>query len=343
MAGKKDVQNLRAVAEAAALAGGAHIRNQFLENPYFILEVQEKKKDDPVTNLDVESEALVREVITTHYPSARVVGEEAGVQGSGKDLVWFVDPLDGTGAFVRRNLAFVTTTVVVADLRSREVLAGAVYNPFLQLMYSAGRGLKATINGKMTHPLRSPTLSKARLLVDFSEDHPSGLRNALGTADVTGKVGRILRYDGSIAQHFCMVTQESLHGAMFWGTGSKGNFWDIGAAALICEEAGLKVTDLRGQPITFDSKVMDQVVVAPPALHKELLEWVAELAIYSTPDLLNEEEMVLRFIQTLPHKVQSRHVRRHFPNWSLAKTSRVLKALTEKGLVRRTGSWYSLG
>ncbi|MHA2362898.1 MAG: inositol monophosphatase family protein [Candidatus Hodarchaeales archaeon] len=277
---------LRQVAEEVVLQGAQYIKKQLFGKGVPDFAIMEKSKGDFVTNIDIETEKIIRKAILKKFPNTRIMGEEEGVQGKGEDILWFIDPLDGTGAFIRRNYAFVAVSVAVVDQKTKEVLAGAICNPFTEMIYSAESGMDvAVFNGNKFHTPIPPKLNKARILIDFSDLHPTALRKALGCADVNNIIGRVLRYDGSIAQHFCLIANGSLHGGIFWGIGKgKGNFWDIGAALLICQQAGLMVTDLSGADITYTNDFFDQIIAAPSPLHEEILQWIDELQPLSHHD-----------------------------------------------------------
>ena len=231
--------DLLAIAQEAALKGGKHIREEYFANKELI--IREKKKNDFVTNLDVEAEKIIKNVIKSYNPAPRIVGEEEGTEGKNTEpIVWFVDPIDGTSAFIRSNLAFVSVSVAAVDNKTKNVLAGVIYNPFTDMLYTAKDSDSFLNNNvKLTNHEHVP-LKKARILIDYSDNHPSFFRKILGASDVD-RVGRILRYDGSFAQHMCLIANGTLDGGLFWGTGDKGNFYDLASALLICRNAGLLV------------------------------------------------------------------------------------------------------
>ncbi|UCG90474.1 MAG: hypothetical protein JSU57_01720, partial [Candidatus Heimdallarchaeota archaeon] len=132
------------------------------------------------------------------------------------------------------------------------------------------------------NPLPKPRtcpINKARLLIDFSSRLSDPLKRELAIADLTGKIGRSYRLGGGISQHLMLIAQGTLDGGLFWGAGRKGEFWDIAAAAIILERLGFKFTNLEGKPIHPSDQVFDQLIVAAPSLHKQLLKWVNELKI----------------------------------------------------------------
>lgn len=332
--------DLLSIAQEAALQGGKHIREEYFANNELI--IKEKKKNDFVTNLDVESEKIIKKIIKSFNPTARIVGEEEGTEGKNSEaIVWYVDPLDGTSAFIRSNIAFVSVSVAAVDNKTKEVVAGAIYNPFTEMMYTASDNeshLNNTV--KLTNSQYIP-LPKARILMDFSDNHPSFFRKILGSSDVD-RIGRILRYDGSFAQHMCLIANGTLDGGLFWGFGDKGNFYDLASALLICRNAGLLVTDLMGNDITFTTKYYDQLVVAPPQLHQELMAFVNEISFLSIQNLSDLESEILLYLKDADRSIQTKHLRNKFPRVALSKLHESLTDLKEKDLIVMTKSWIKL-
>ncbi len=268
-----DAKHLQLVAEQAARMAGSFMKLMSFKD----LQVFQKGKSDFVTNFDMESERLLKNHILMHFPNHIIQAEESKINLDSlpKEVVWFIDPLDGTKAFLRGNFAFVS--MAIAAWHKTGLLAGVVYNAFTDMLYSASKNGKVRLNGSNLGRPMSASLNKARLIVDFSNKLPMQLKKALATADLTGQIGRAYRLGGGISTHLMLIAQGTLHGGLFWGAGYKGEYWDIGAAALILEELGLKFTNLEGDPIHPKDKIFDQLIVAKPKLHAEILTWVKEL------------------------------------------------------------------
>ncbi|MHA2244381.1 MAG: inositol monophosphatase family protein [Candidatus Hodarchaeales archaeon] len=268
-----EFEQLRTVAEQAAKMAGSFLRLLSFKG----LQVFRKGKTDIVTNFDMESERLIKNHILMHFPDHVIQAEESKIdlKTLPDDVVWFIDPLDGTKAFLRGNFAFVCMCIAAWDKSG--VLAGVVYNPFTDMLYSGARNGEVRLNGNPLHLPRTSPINKARLLIDFSNRLPSPLKKELALADLTGKIGRSYRLGGGISQHLMLIAQGTLHGGLFWGAGWKGEFWDIAAATLILEELGFEFTNLEGEPIHPTDQIFDRLLVGAPPLHQELLEWVADL------------------------------------------------------------------
>jgi len=276
-----NIEHLQMVAEQAAKMAGSFLRLLSFEG----LQIFRKGKSDVVTNFDMESERLIKNHILMHFPGHVIQAEESQIDMTTlpDNIIWFIDPLDGTKAFLRGNFAFVSMSI--AAWGKSGVLAGVVYNPFTDMLYSAAKGGKVRLNGNILPSPRICPINKARLLIDFSSRLSDPLKKELAVADLTGTIGRSYRLGGGISQHLMLIAQGTLDGGLFWGAGIKGQFWDIAAAAIILDRLGLKLTNLEGKPIYPSDEVFDQLIIAAPKLHQEILDWVTELkGIYRSPE-----------------------------------------------------------
>lgn len=267
-------EDLKIVAEQAARMAGSFLRLMSFTD----LQIFRKGKGDVVTNFDMESERLIKNHIRMHFPDHVIQAEESQINLDSlpDNIIWFIDPLDGTKAFLRGNFAFVCMSIAAWDKSG--VLAGVVYNPFTDMLYSSSKDGKVSLNGTVLHSSRTDCpLKNARILIDFSSRISNQIQHELAIADLTGKIGRVYRLGGGISQHLMLIAQSTLDAGIFWGAGYKGQFWDIAAATLIIERLGLKFTNLNGDPVHPTDEVFDQLLVAAPTLHQELLEWVTNL------------------------------------------------------------------
>src|SRR6266850_1152893 len=98
---------------------------------------ESKGEYDLVTEADRASERLIVERLRTHFPSHGIVAEEGGGHESTSAYRWFVDPLDGTTNFAHNFPMF---NVTLGLERAGEMIAGVIYDPLRQEMFSAERG-----------------------------------------------------------------------------------------------------------------------------------------------------------------------------------------------------------
>jgi len=133
---------------------------------YFRTELQPEMKadDSPVTAADRKAEELIRARIERRFPGHRIVGEEFGTTGSDASApCWWIDPIDGTKAFVRGvPLYGVLIGLEIENL----IVAGAAYFPALDEMLYAADGSGCFLNGRRCRV--STTTSLARSIVSFT-------------------------------------------------------------------------------------------------------------------------------------------------------------------------------
>src|SRR6185295_14855810 len=98
-----------------------------------------------VTDVDLASEKLIRETISTYYPRHQILAEEGGLADSSSEYRWIVDPLDGTTNYAHGYPIF---CVSIALEHRGEVVIGVVYDPMREEMFTAERGAGATLNNR---------------------------------------------------------------------------------------------------------------------------------------------------------------------------------------------------
>lgn len=108
------------------------------------MSVDEKAKNDFVTEVDKQAEYIIIDTISKAYPEHSILGEESGSQGK-NDYQWIIDPLDGTTNFLH---GFPQFAVSIA-LRHKGVLEqGVIYDPLKQELFTASRGGGAQLNNR---------------------------------------------------------------------------------------------------------------------------------------------------------------------------------------------------
>ena len=114
-----------------------------------------KGEHDLVTAADRASEKLIVERLTNAFPDHSIVAEEGGGQERSSQYRWYVDPLDGTTNFAH---GFPVYNVSIGVEKAGELIAGVVYDPTRDEMFSAERGSGAFLNGERIHVSSARTL-----------------------------------------------------------------------------------------------------------------------------------------------------------------------------------------
>lgn len=204
------------------------------------LEISYKRPSDIVTEADRRSEALIIERLYKTFPGHAVISEEGGGQKILSDYCWHVDPLDGTTNFAHKFPVFcVTLGLVYKD----EVVAGVVYDPTREEMFTAEAGAGAFLNGKRLSVSKIARLSESLLATGFPPfDDRHDLNLQLFLEFTLRSHG--IRRAGSAALDLCSVAAGRFEA--FWEL--RLNSWDMAAGCLMITEAGGRVTSLLGEP-----------------------------------------------------------------------------------------------
>lgn len=217
---------LHAVETVARLAG-ARALSQFGG----ALRVETKGDGSPVTEADRDAERLAREWLALHFPEDGVVGEELGVTRPDARRQWFLDPIDGTKAFVRGVPLWGTMVAVAED---GVVLAGAVFYPALGELVVAARGEGCFWNGQRARVSNVSSLAQATALTTEAKRGPEGLQRVLSRAGISRTWGDCYGYLLVATGRAEVMVDPVL------------NPWDAAAIIPIIEEAGGVVTALNG-------------------------------------------------------------------------------------------------
>jgi myo-inositol-1(or 4)-monophosphatase len=222
---------------------------------------------DLVTEADRASEKLVVDRLRSHFPQHSIVAEEGGGHESASEYRWYVDPLDGTTNFAH---SFPIFNVTLGLERAGEMIAGVIYDPLRQEMFSAERGAGAYLNNRRIR------VSACRRLEDSlaSTGFPSRKRHLNVNIHFYHQMAMAshgVRRTGSAAIDLAYVACGRLDA--FWEFGLKP--WDMAAGTLIVREAGGMTTDMRGAPHNVNTS--PDLLADNGGLHEPILELFGEI------------------------------------------------------------------
>jgi len=221
---------------------------------------------DLITAADRASEELIVKRLRQRFPTHGIVAEEGGRAEMNAEVRWYVDPLDGTTNFAH---GFPMWNVTLALAHRGEVVAGVVYDPLNRELFTAERGAGARLNGARIHVSRAGSLADSLLSTGF----PSRKRHQNVNIHFYYQLAMLshgVRRGGSAAIDLAYVACGRLDG--FWEFGL--NPWDMAAGTLLIEEAGGKVSGMRGEALDLHGRY---VVADNGILHPELLELFDEI------------------------------------------------------------------
>jgi len=246
--------------EAAARAGGAELlawQGRF--------QTRHKGVADLVTDADLASQDAVRRVIAARFPDHSFLGEEHGAESNsphGDELIWVVDPLDGTTNYVH---GYPNYAVSVAICRGASIQAGVIYDPVRDQCYAASAGGGAWCDGSRMKTSDVSKVSEALVAISLPARVPRDSRDLLDFIEAV-QVCQAVRRSGSAALNLAHVASGALDA--FWAT--QIHAWDVAAGVLLIREAGGIVTGRDGGE--FDLWNPHFVAAGSPQLHRELLD-----------------------------------------------------------------------
>lgn len=245
---------------ATARAAGALTQEHFAR--FREIEIGIKGPADFVSEADRQSELLIRRMLGERYPDWSFTGEEFPPEDkAASDYRWLVDPIDGTTNFING----MHYTISIALRRGDQTIAGALYNPVADEMFTAIRGRGAHLNGQR---LQVSDQAEVGLFAIGTGLPVSGLHSFAGyyprLEKIRDPIGCI-RIVGSSANSCAYVACGRLTGYF-----EESGLIDWAVGVLLVEEAGGVVTDWWGRgPEFYEASGM--VIVANKATHAWLL------------------------------------------------------------------------
>ena len=246
---------------AIAREAGALLMHHFHQH----LKIEYKGDADLVTAADRASEVLIRERIRQRWPTHDVLGEEQGLTDQGSEYRWYVDPLDGTTNFAHGYPVFCVSIALEHQgvERKGKRVAGVIYDPTRDELFSAEPGRGAQLNGETIHVSKTAVLKESLLGTGFPSHKRHKNPNIYFYHQITLHSHGVRRA-GSAALDLCNVACGRYDG--FWEFNL--NPWDTAAGVLIVEEAGGTVTRFDGSPFELNSR---ETVASNGLIHDAVL------------------------------------------------------------------------
>ncbi len=250
-------RDLALLTDAAREAGRIALR-YWRRNP----QVWDKGGDHgPVTEADLAVNDMLKARLLAARPDYGWLSEETPDDPArlARDLVFIIDPIDGTRAFVAGEETFAHSLAVA---HRGQVTAGVVFLPALDVIYTASTSAPPLKDGQPIEASRRDRLEGADILTTKAN---------LAPEKWPGGVPEIQRhFRASLAYRLCLAAEGRFDGML---TLRDAWEWDIAAGGLIAARAGATVTDRHGAALRFNSEAAraEGVLALPPALHAQTL------------------------------------------------------------------------
>ena len=249
------------IAVRAARRAGSIINRAALDGGG-ALKVTSKRAKDFVTQVDQAAEQAIIDIVRKSYPEHGFLAEESGASGERAEFVWIIDPLDGTTNFIHGFPQY----CVSIGIQQRGLLTHAViYDPVRNELFTASKGRGAFLNDRRIRV--SPQIKFGDALVGTGFPFKELTRLDLYTRQLQTmmKTCAGVRRAGAAALDLAYVACGRLDA--FWELGLAP--WDMAAGALLIQEAGGLVADLKGEQTFLES---GDIAAATPKVFTALLE-----------------------------------------------------------------------
>ncbi|MBQ9913657.1 MAG: inositol monophosphatase [Clostridia bacterium] len=218
-------------------------------------------KKNFVTKYDVAVQDYLFRELGKSFPEAEFVGEEGENDFESKALRFIIDPIDGTTNFMQD---YRCSCISVALCEGNEIIAGVVYNPYTDEMFSAEKGKGAYLNGERIRVSDRP-LSDGLALFGTSPYHPENTDETFALLRRVFDLSRDIRRSGSAAYDICVTACGRCE--VFFEKSLQP--WDIAAGTLILKEAGGVALNYEGKEIDFSAP--NDVIFANPVAYEEFI------------------------------------------------------------------------
>ncbi len=224
------------------------------DNAFKDVSFEWKGLDNPVTELDKRAERMIKRDILKKM-NANFVGEEYGKEDHGAEYTFYIDPIDGTRSFMRKDFL---SSVSIGVEHGDKLVAGAVYDFMRDIMYvTCDNEIDLLHSGKRLDIPKRLKDSKIRLNLD-GDDIPEKYKFRNNRAFSTMKRG------GSIALALAHLAANAYDGSMIFTRG-KGNSWDVAGGTALIQSRGFYISDIDGNEFNYKNPNNGIIALNPKA------------------------------------------------------------------------------
>ncbi|MCP4134187.1 MAG: inositol monophosphatase [bacterium] len=231
--------------------------------------VSYKSRTDLVTNMDRASEDFLYSKINSKFPDHTIIAEEGSRKETNGEFAWYVDPLDATNNYAH-GIPFFCVSIGVYSKDSKKVVAGAVYDPYHDEMFSAATGTGAFLNGKKITVSGINDIGIAVLATGFPYTKEDPEKNNVKQFNRILPNIQGIRRIGSAALDLSYISCGRIDG--YWEPYLQP--WDMAAGSVIVEEAGGRVSKYNGD--TFDPEY-PQIIASNGKIHDTIITMLSEV------------------------------------------------------------------
>jgi myo-inositol-1(or 4)-monophosphatase len=236
------------------------------------IRMQHKENRSIVTEIDLQAEKVIIEMIREAYPNHGILAEENGAI-DGKGYTWIIDPLDGTSNFIH-NFPHFAVSIAIKNQEKNSIEYALVYDPLRQETFTATRGQGAYLNNtqRFTRRIRvskRKSIEEALLGISIPSRGLNALAPPLDKEALRNMMAQAsgVRRTGSAVLDLAYVAAGRLDATLELNLEP----WDIAAGVLLIQEAGGITCDLQGGKNYFET---GHIIGANPKLYPLLLQTI---------------------------------------------------------------------
>lgn len=228
--------------------------------------VKEKARADLVTDADFAAQIAIRTYLHSVVPGHDLLGEEdtpgtvKGRLDANSAPTWIVDPLDGTANYVH-DVPFYSVSIGL--MVAGELVVGVVYDPRLNEMFSAAKGMGVKLNGKPMSVSSITSLGHGLLATGFPPDPQAQERNLIAWKKLSSKA-QAIRRTGSTALNLAYIACGRFDG--YWAYDN--HVWDVAGGIVLVREGGGIVTRADGSKL---DPFLPDMLASNGKIHDEIL------------------------------------------------------------------------
>ena len=223
-----------------------------------------KARNDWVSLADRDSERAIVSSLRARFPNDSIVGEEGSAVRAASGRTWIIDPLDGTSNYLQH---FPVWSVSIGLKSDDEMVAGVIYEPLRELVFTAERGAGAFRNGRRMRVSSQTTVEGAFLATGFPFRAQQYVAVYCSIFQDVISVSKGVRRAGSAALDLAYTADGVFDGFFELHLAP----WDVAAGSLMINEAGGVVSDFSGGARWLER---GNIVGAPPGVHAELVQMI---------------------------------------------------------------------
>jgi len=233
------------------------------------LTIEEKGRQNFVTQVDKEAEKILVSGLSELLPEAGFIAEEGTNNTRGEQYNWIIDPVDGTTNFIHGVFPFAISVGLTAR---QEVVAGIIYEFGLDEFFYAWKGGGAWLNGSPIRVSEVARVDHSLIATGFPYTNFKYLEQFMKSMDHFMHNSHGLRRLGSAATDIAYVACGRYDGFYEYGL----NPWDVAAGILLVNEAGGAVSDFAGHE---DPLFAEHIVCSNHKIFKEFQSVIQEIML----------------------------------------------------------------